>query len=98
MCTKEWVYQGNEKFGVYQDATIDNENNNPAVVEITNPVDFNISYSSQDSEQSFGKLIAEIPSNVFDEIAIAWCKKRKLQGAFGGPVGKEWGSPDCDWD
>jgi hypothetical protein len=98
MSTKEWVYQGSEQVGVYQDTTADNENNNPAVVEITNPVDFNINYASQDSEQSFSKLIAEIPANVFDEIAIAWCKKRKLQGALGGPVGKEWGSPDCDWE
>ena len=36
-------------------------------------------------------MVAEV-----DEIAIAWCKKRKLQGRLGGPVGQEWGSPDCD--
>ncbi|WP_249555661.1 hypothetical protein [Shewanella sp. 8A] len=30
--------------------------------------------------------------------AIAWCKKRKLQGALGGPVGLEFGGPNCDWD
>lgn len=32
-----------------------------------------------------------------DDFAIAWCKHRKLQGALGGPVGNEWGSPDCPW-
>jgi len=39
-----------------------------------------------------------IPADVFDKIAIAWCKKRKLQGALGAPVGPELGSPECDWD
>ena len=33
-----------------------------------------------------------------DEFAIAWCKHRKLQGALGGPVGNEWGSPDCAYE
>ena len=33
-----------------------------------------------------------------DEIAIAWCKYRELQGALGGPVGKEYGAPSCDYD
>ena len=28
-----------------------------------------------------------------DDFAVAWCKHRKLQGALGGPVGNEWGSP-----
>ncbi|KZY60162.1 hypothetical protein A3742_16770 [Oleiphilus sp. HI0071] len=33
-----------------------------------------------------------------DDFAIAWCKHRKLQGALGGPVGNEWGSPDCPYE
>lgn len=63
---------------------------------------------NQPSELSFSKetikgrtvenLVVEIPSEMMDEIAIAWIKKRKLQGAVGGPVGQEWGSPDCPWD
>ena len=39
-----------------------------------------------------------IPDEIMDEMAIAWCKKRKLHGALGGPVGNEWGSPDCEYD
>jgi len=27
--------------------------------------------------------------------AIAWIKRRELQGALGGPMGLEWDSPDC---
>jgi len=51
----------------------------------------------------FGRLDAEIPADVFDKIAIAWCRKRKrkrkrkLQGALGGPVGLEPGSPGRHW-
>ena len=42
-------------------------------------------------------LIVEIPTEIMDDIAIAWIKKRKLQGALGGPVGNELGSPDNPW-
>ena len=35
----------------------------------------------------------ELPIDV-----IAWIKQRELQGALGGPVGLEWGSPDCPWE
>ncbi|QSP94009.1 hypothetical protein LPB19_12500 [Marinobacter salinisoli] len=44
------------------------------------------------------QLVVEISSEVLDRIAIDWIKKRKLQGAVGGPVGLEWGSPDCPYD
>ncbi len=49
-------------------------------------------------EQIIERLTVEIPSEVLDEIAIKWIKYRKLQGAVGGPVGLEWGSPDCPYD
>ncbi len=39
-----------------------------------------------------------IPADIMDQIAIAWIKKRRLQGAAGGPVGNEWGSPDCSYE
>ena len=39
------------------------------------------------------QLTLEIPADQFDEIALAWCKKRNLHGAMGGPVGLEFGSP-----
>lgn len=35
-----------------------------------------------------------IPSGVMDEIVISWIMHRKLQGAVGGPVGAELGSPE----
>tara|TARA_Y100001001_G_scaffold156989_1_gene174494 strand:+ start:19256 stop:19543 length:288 start_codon:yes stop_codon:yes gene_type:complete len=47
--------------------------------------------------KSWDVLVVEIPSENMDKIAIDWIKKRRLQGAAGGPVGAEWGSPDCPW-
>ena len=47
--------------------------------------------------KSWNALVVEIPSEDMDKIAIDWIKKRRLQGAVGGPVGAEWGSPDCPW-
>ncbi|GAB1037693.1 hypothetical protein NM528_21670 [Shewanella algae] len=96
MSAKEWVYQGRDQFGLYQEMTFDKDN--PAVIEISNPTDFKIVSESNAEGKAFGKLEAAIPADVFDQIAIAWCKKRKLHGALGGPVGFEWGSPDRDWD
>ena len=43
-------------------------------------------------------LTFEMPSWILDQISIDWIKKRKLQGAVGGPVGAEFGSPDCSWE
>ncbi len=96
MSTKEWIYQDNKLFWLYQEITFDKDNDNPAVIEITNPIDLKIIYESNGQGKPFGRLDAEIPADVFDKIAIAWC--RKLQGALGGPVGLGLESPDCDWD
>ena len=43
------------------------------------------------------KLCALLDADLLDQLAIDWCRKRKLQGALAGPVGQEWGSPDCDY-
>lgn len=48
--------------------------------------------------EGFQEVTIAIPNEVMNELAIAWCQKRELQGALGGPVGKEVGGPDCDYD
>ena len=48
--------------------------------------------------KSWDVLAFDIPSEDMDKIAIDWIKNRKLQGTVGGPVGAEWGSPDCPWE
>lgn len=98
MSTKEWAYENQQGYGLYQELSFEANNSNPAVIEVSNPVAFSICYKTNLTGESNGRLMAEIPAGVFDEIAIAWCRKRKLQGALGGPVGQEWGSPDCGWE
>ena len=44
------------------------------------------------------ETLISVPAEVFDRAAVAWVKARKLQGKVGGPVGSEYGSPDCDGD
>lgn len=76
----------------------DHVNVNTATLFIENPTKFSLSYSENKNSTVVGQLILEIPVSVLDEMAIAWCKQRKLQGALGGPVGQEWGSPDALYD
>jgi len=93
MSTKEWVYeQDTPDIGCYQEITFEDDNNNPAVIQSNNPEEFSIA-KTEFSEQ----LTVAIPAEVFDKIAIAWCRKRKLQGELGGPVGVEFGSPDSPY-
>lgn len=37
-----------------------------------------------------------VPPGIMDDLAIAWCRHRKLQVALGGPVGREFGGPDYE--
>ena len=62
-------------------------------LELTDPEEFSVH-----KEIFQGRSLVQIPKGVMDDIAIAWIKRRKLQGAVGGPVGLEWGSPDCPYD
>lgn len=93
MSTKDWVYeQSNPDIGCYQEITFEDDNNNPVVIQSSNTKEFSIT-KTRFSEQ----LTVAIPAEVFDKIAIAWCRKRKLQGELGGPVGLEFGSPDSPY-
>lgn len=93
MSTKEWVYeQDNLDISCYQEITFDDDNNNPIVIQSNNPEEFSIT-KTEFSEQ----LTVAIPAETFDKIAIAWCRKRELQGELGGPVGLEFGSPDSPY-
>lgn len=61
------------------------------------PDSFEVSKESY-KDQVIESVTVEIPTEAMDEIAVKWIKHRKLQGAVGGPVGMEWGSPDCPYD
>lgn len=68
-----------------------------AFLELDNPTEFQIEKETIEGIAR-ERLTVEISSDALDRMAIDWIKKRKLQGAVGGPVGNEWGSPDCQWD
>jgi hypothetical protein len=101
MSTKEWIYQSEDelcKFGIYQELTLEDDNNNPATISVKNPSDFSLDYYTNAKHKAIGELTAKIPAEQFDKIAIAWCKHRNLTGALGGPVGIEYGSQDCEYE
>jgi len=90
MSTKEWFYCPTESsVGGYQEMTFDYENQNPVLIQIDSPVEYQVI-----KDEHFHQVKIAIDAKEFDSLAIAWCKKRKLHGALGGPVGKEFGSPD----
>jgi hypothetical protein len=101
MSTKEWVSSHHEGASLYQEFFYDFEkhevNPNPAVIQTASPKNFSITREEHVDGKHSLQLVVEIPADRFDEIAIAWCKKRKLHGAMGGPVGSEFGSPDSDY-
>lgn len=72
-------------------------NTNPAELIIDHPASFNVTRGHA-GDDSFSQLSVDIPSDVMDKMAIAWCKKRGLHGALGGPVGREFGSEECEYD
>ena len=72
-----------------QDSTLNpSDNSNPAELVIDFPTSFNVT-KGHTGEESFSQLSVDIPSDVMDKMAIAWCKKRRLHDAFIGSVGCE---------
>tara|TARA_R110000765_G_scaffold401690_1_gene497116 strand:+ start:892 stop:1515 length:624 start_codon:yes stop_codon:yes gene_type:complete len=97
MSTKEWIYRPDFGAGLYQELSLEENNNNPATVEIVDPTDFCVERKKYANGKSCLTFRVEIAPEQFDHLAIGWCKKRKLQGALGGPVGKEFRSSDGEY-
>lgn len=95
MSTKGSICSGSKYHLYFQELL--SENPKSVFLELEEPLEFRV-----EKETFRGKsrdfLVVEIQSEDMDQIAVAWIKQRKLQGAVGGPVGQEWGSPDCPWE
>lgn len=65
-------------------------------LELNDPQEFRAERETFSGKSSNVRVV-EISSEGMDKIAIDWINKRKLKGAVGGPIGAEWGSPDCPW-
>ncbi|WP_375171919.1 hypothetical protein [Marinobacter sp.] len=95
MSTKASIAAG-ERFHLYNEELPSAEPRS-VFLALENPANYEVSRETS-QDQIIDSLTVEIASEVLDEIAIKWIKYRKLQGAVGGPVGMEWGSPDCPYD
>jgi len=87
---------GGEQHHLYFQEDLDFDPKN-AFLELLSPNEFLVAKETT-RDGVIEKLVVEIPQEIMDDIAVAWIKTRKLQGAVGGPVGKEFGSPDCPWE
>lgn len=95
MSTKASITAG-ERHHLYFQEYLNTEPKN-VFFELTKPREFSVTKETT-RDGAIDNLVVEIPAEIMDDIAIAWIKRRKLQGAVGGPVGNEWGSPDCPWE
>ena len=60
MSTKEWIYQSEDelcKFGIYQELTLEDDNNNPATISVKNPSDFSLDYYTNAKHKSQPKAL-----------------------------------------
>jgi len=102
MTRTDWIFSDadhslHQEFPAEDSAFNPSDNTNPAELIIDFPSSFNVTKGHTGGE-AFSQLSVDIPSDVMDKMAIAWCKKRGLNGALGGPVGREFGSVDCQYD
>jgi hypothetical protein len=91
----DWVtiaYDEGSQNYLYESPLLSKKGEGSAVLQIFEPL-----LISVDKNEITTQCVMSVPPQTMDEFAIAWCKHRKLQGALGGPVGNEWGSPDCPW-
>ncbi|ROT94750.1 hypothetical protein EB809_18755 [Marinobacter sp. R17] len=95
MSTKASI-TGGERHHLYFEELL-SEHPKSVFLEITSPSEFRVTKETYKGS-STDNLVVEIPSETMDEIAIAWIKQRGLQGALGGPVGAEFGGPECPYD
>jgi hypothetical protein len=87
---------GGERHHLYFQEGLDFDPRN-AFLELVSPNEFSLTKETS-RDGVIDKLVVEIPQEVMNDIALAWIKTRKLQGAVGGPVGNEFGSPDFPWE
>ncbi|WP_238595895.1 hypothetical protein [Methylophaga nitratireducenticrescens] len=82
MSTKKWIYRSETQYEttLFQEVSSNDDNLNTATLCIENPAKFSVSYSEKNNSSAMGHLKVEIPVSVLDDMAIAWCKQRKLQG------------------
>ncbi len=82
MSTKSGIYFEEEANVYLYEEPFWSDNISPAFIEVSG---FNNAKVEINYDESMKVTIA-ITAEVMDKLAIAWCKKRKLLGDFGGPA------------
>ncbi|MDY0074177.1 MAG: hypothetical protein RBR77_16210 [Thauera sp.] len=85
-------YQSESGVHLYEEMT-SGDIQSPAYLAVDNPEECTF----QHDINGISAMLCMHP-DVMDDLAIAWCRHRKLQGALGGPVGREFGGPDSDYE
>ncbi|QGX63048.1 hypothetical protein [Alteromonas mediterranea] len=98
----DWIFSDedhslHQKFLSEDSLSNPSDNTNPVELIIDFPVSFNVT-QGHTGDEGFSQLSVDIPANIMDRMAIAWCEKRRLNEALGGPVGREFGLVDCSHD
>ncbi|MEH6628941.1 MAG: hypothetical protein V7739_21075 [Motiliproteus sp.] len=94
MSTKAGVY-ADEESGLYVNETVCwSDDESPAFIRVSGDGAIKV---VMDFDQQ-PTVTIRLSSQAMDRLAVAWCKHRRLQGQLGGPVGREYGSPDCEYD
>lgn len=78
---KEWLLESKSGISIYQicsDSDRCKTNPNLVVIKIENPSEFSVCRGEWPAETPESPLVVGIPVDDFDEIAAAWCLKRRL--------------------
>jgi len=92
MSFKKTITSG-DNFSIHHETVFD-DSIDEVIISLKNPSECCIKRKG-DSDLT---VIISLSEKNMDSLAIAWINERKLQNVFGGPVGKEYGAPDCDYD
>jgi hypothetical protein len=86
MSKKLWIYQDETKYGIYQNKSRGAKNDNPVVIEISNPRLSRIDGDSNSKGKIVDSLRIELPIKVFDRMASSWCEKRGISSTEKAPT------------
>ena len=86
MSTKCTVHYDNETdTHLFEEMSLDDDFESPAYIKSQR---FEVNIRVLQDEPATNFVTVEIPAHVMDELAIEWCKKRKLQGEVRRPSWK----------
>ncbi len=93
MSTKATIFHDEVSGTTLHEEVILDEGDSPVYLRVINPTG-----CSLNSENGVICNELQLDPKILDQLAVAWCKHRGLQGMPEGPVGREYGGPDCEYE